>query len=70
MLVTARQLLSRLPFMPNKDIVFAGLAVFLVGSGHQIVAAVTLLATLTLILHILVGSVLGLTALVAESNAR
>lgn len=70
MLVTARQLLSRLPFMPNKDIVFAGLAVFLVGSGHQIVAAVTLLATLTLVLHILVGSVLGLTALVTEGDTR
>lgn len=63
-LVTARQLLSRLPFLPNKDVVFAGVAVFLVGSDHQIVAAMTLMATLILAMHLLVGGVLGLTALI------
>ena len=33
---TVRQLVSRLPFLPNKDIVFAGIATFLIGSDTWI----------------------------------
>lgn len=69
-LSTARQLLSRLPFLPNKDIAFAGLAVFLVGSDQQIVAAMTLMATLILAAHLVAGTLLGLSALVHEERAR
>lgn len=69
-LSTARQLLSRLPFLPNKDVVFAGLAVFLVGSDQQIIAAMTLMATLILAAHLVAGATLGLSALVQEERAR
>ena len=69
-LSAARQLLSRLPFLPNKDVVFAGLAVFLVGSDQQIIAAMTLMATLILAAHLFAGATLGLSALVQEERAR
>ena len=68
-LSTARQLLSRLPFMPNKDVVFVGLAVFLVGSDQQIVAAMTLMATLILAAHLVVGALLALSALAHGERA-
>jgi len=70
LLATARQLLSRLPFLPNKDVVFAGLAAFLVGFDQQIVAAITLVASLILGAHLLVGASLGLSALFNESRAQ
>lgn len=70
LLATARQLISRLPFLPNKDVVFAGLAVFLVGSDQQIAAAMALMASLILGAHLLVGGSLGLSALLDESRGR
>jgi len=69
-LAAARQLISRLPFLPNKDVVFAGFAVLLVGYDHEIVEAMTLMATLILGIHILVGGTLGLSALLDEGRAR
>jgi hypothetical protein len=60
LLSALRLLLSRLPLMPNKDIVFAGLAVFLVGHDAQIGALMTMMASLILCTHIVVG--LGLVA--------
>lgn len=68
LLGTLRQLLSRLPFLPDKDVVFAGLASFLVGSDLQIVSAMTLMATLILGAHLLVGTLLGLSELARESR--
>lgn len=63
LLGTMRQLLSRLPFLPNKDLVFAGLASFLIGSDVEIVSAMTLMASLLLGAHLLVGASLGLSGL-------
>ncbi len=62
-LSTARQLLSRLPFLPNKDVVFAGLAIVLAGPNQQIVAAIALMAMFILTTHLVVGSAFGLSAL-------
>ncbi|WP_157216424.1 hypothetical protein [Flavisphingomonas formosensis] len=59
LLATLRQLLSRLPLIPNKDVVFAGLAASLVGTTLPIVAAVTLVASLILAAHLVVGACLG-----------
>lgn len=70
LLGTLRQLLSRLPFLPNKDLVFAGLAAFLVGSDAQIVSAMTLMASLVLGAHLLVGASLGLSGLVRPGAHR
>jgi hypothetical protein len=59
-LSTMRQLLSRLPFLPNKDIAFAGLAVFLVGRDLEIGALMTMVASVTLAAHLIIGAVLAL----------
>ncbi len=58
-LATLRMLVSRLPLVPNKDVVFAGLAVFLLGHDVQIGALMTMMAGITLVAHIVVGATLG-----------
>lgn len=63
LLGTTRQLLSRLPFLPNKDVVFAGVATFLVGSDIEIAAAIALFSTLVLGAHLVVGACVGLAEL-------
>jgi hypothetical protein len=55
-LATLRMLLSRLPLLPNKDIVFAALAVFIIGRDAEIGALMTMMATLTLATHVIVGT--------------
>ncbi len=59
-LATGRQLITRLPFLPNKDVVFAAVAVFLVGEQEGIGALMALVAGLTLATNILVAIGLGL----------
>lgn len=59
MLAACRLLLTRLPLMPNKDIVFAGLAVFLIGHDDEIGALMTMMATLTLATHLGLGLLLS-----------
>lgn len=66
LLATLNQLVSRLPFVPNKELLFAGLAAFLVGPENRIAEAVTVLASLKVGAHLLVGGVLGLTGLVND----
>jgi hypothetical protein len=68
LLGTLRQLLSRLPFLPNKDVVFVGLAAFLVGQETAIVAAMALMAALILAAHLAIGAMLGAAELVRESR--
>ncbi|NNM77724.1 hypothetical protein HJG53_12475 [Sphingomonas sp. ID1715] len=58
LLATFRLLLSRLPFLPNKDIVFAGMAVFLVGHERDIGAMMTMIASCILAAHLLLGAAL------------
>jgi len=64
LLATLRMLLSRLPLLPNKDIVFAGLAVFLIGRDAEIGALMTMMASLILVTHLFMG------LLLAASEAR
>lgn len=54
LLVTGRQLVARLPLVPNKDIVFANLAVFLVGNDAAVTRLVALTVALTLLCHVIV----------------
>lgn len=68
LLSTFRMLLSRLPFMPNKDVVFAGLAVFLVGRDLEVGVLMTFMASLILATHLLLG--LGLLAAEAAGMSR
>jgi hypothetical protein len=63
LLSTLRQLVSRLPFLPNKDVVFAGMTAFLIGTGNEIAAAMALMATLIFCAHLLAGVLLSANAL-------
>ena len=63
-LATLRMLVSRLPLIPNKDVVFAGLAVFLLGHEHEIGDLMTMMAGLLLVTHLAVGTVFGAAELI------
>ena len=58
-LAALRMLVSRLPFIPNKDIAFAGLAAFLVGQDQAISALLSVMAALILVTHIVVGALMA-----------
>ena len=54
-LATLRMMLSRLPLLPAKDIVFAGLVATLAGHDVGLVAAVTLVGSLVVLGHVAVA---------------
>lgn len=55
LLSALRLLLARLPLLPNKDIAFAALAVFMIGHDAEIGQLMTMMATLVLTTHIMLG---------------
>ncbi|EIZ79307.1 hypothetical protein WSK_2153 [Novosphingobium sp. Rr 2-17] len=55
LLATLRLLISRLPFIPNKDVVFAGVAVLTLGHETNIAALMTMMASAILLVHLLLG---------------
>jgi len=55
-----RQLVTRLPFVANKDVVFAGMAIFLVGEDESIAGLMALVAGIVLATHVVVGIVVAL----------
>lgn len=68
LLAALRQLLSRLPLMPNKDVAFAGLAAYLIGPRTDIVAMVAMTASLILALHLALGAMLALADLTTPGD--
>lgn len=68
LLSTVRQILGRLPFLPNKDVVFAGLAVFLIGRESEIPSLLAMMAGLSLAAHLAVGALLGASELIREGS--
>jgi hypothetical protein len=58
LLSAMRMLLSRLPFLPNKDVVFAALAVFMIGQDAQVGALMAMMASLLLVTHLGLGLLL------------
>jgi hypothetical protein len=56
LLAAVRLLLSRLPLLPNKDLVFAGVAVLLIGRAVAIDDLMTMMASLILATHLIVGA--------------
>ena len=68
LLATIRLLISRLPFVPNKDVVFAGLAVFMLGHDVEIASLLTLMAGLILLSHLLVGTAFAATDLLQRER--
>ncbi len=69
MLAALRMLVSRLPLVPNKEVVFAGLAVFVLGHDVLIASMMTLIAAAILITHLCVGGVFAVAGL-AESRRK
>lgn len=59
LLSALRLLLSRLPLLPNKDLVFAGLAVVIMGHDVQVATLMTMMASVTLIAHVGIGLLLS-----------
>ena len=59
-LASLQILVGRLPLVPNKDVVFAGFCLLLIGSDTKVVALTAQIASLVLLSHILVAA--GLTA--------
>ncbi|HXH16241.1 MAG TPA: hypothetical protein VNJ10_08935 [Sphingomonas sp.] len=69
-LATLRLLVSRLPLLPNKDIVFAGLVAFTVGQASDVAALLTMIAALWLVTHLLLGAVLTAVELVTPEHSQ
>lgn len=70
LLAAVQLLVTRLPFVPSKDLVFAGAALFLVGHDRQVTELIALIATMILTMHLLIGAVLALADLVDTADAR
>ncbi len=52
-LAAGRLLVSRLPLVPNKDLLFANFAIILIGQGEALSELVAFTAALTLFAHVL-----------------
>ncbi|WBO23178.1 hypothetical protein [Sphingomonas abietis] len=70
MLATLRLLVSRLPLIPNKELVFAGLALFLIGRNAAAADAMALMAGLFVATHMVVGVALGAGELIGAARAK
>lgn len=69
-LATIRLLISRLPFIPNKDVVFAGIAVLALGGEVEMSALMALMAGLILTAHVLVGLSVALADLLLKGASN
>ena len=69
-LATLRMLISRLPLIPNKDVVFVGIAVFLLGRDAQVSDLMAMMTGILLMTHIVVGTVFGTSDLVSSWSQK
>ncbi|MEG8015607.1 hypothetical protein [Sphingomonas sp. 22R3R2A-7] len=69
-LAALRMLVSRLPLLPNKDIVFAGLVAFTIGQASQVTEMLTMIAALWLVTHLLLGAILAAVELAQPEAGR
>ncbi|QDX26864.1 hypothetical protein FPZ54_13175 [Sphingomonas suaedae] len=65
-LAAARLLVSRLPFVPNKDLLFANFAIILIGQGQALSELMAFTAALTLLVHVVLFAIFGLYGLVRK----
>jgi hypothetical protein len=65
LLAAVRQLVSRLPLLPNKDVLFVGVADFVLGQQSHITHLLLVFASVTLAIHMLVAAAFGLRDLIA-----
>ena len=60
LLATLQLLVTRLPLVPSKDLVFANLAVFLIGHDNAVTMVVAMIAASILATHLVVGAIVAL----------
>ena len=70
LLATARMLISRLPLISNKDVIFAAVAVFAIGRDEEIQLLIALTTTLTLLIHMGIGLMLAVGDLTTMNSKR
>lgn len=64
-----RLLVGRLPFFPNKEALFAVIAIFLVGQDNAVSTLIALTASTMLAMHVLVAAILGALALISPDTS-
>lgn len=69
-LATLRMLVSRLPLIPNKDVVFAGLAVLMLGQQVEIAGLLAMIAGVVLVVHLGIGAGFALAEIVETARRR
>ncbi|MBM3926839.1 MAG: hypothetical protein FJ335_00020 [Sphingomonadales bacterium] len=67
-LAAARLLVSRLPLVPNKDLLFANFAILLIGQGEALSDLMAFTAALTLVIHVVLIGVFGLYSLLVRNR--
>lgn len=70
LLSAARMIVSRLPLLPNKDLLFAYIANLFIGQDVALSVLLTLTAALPLLVHVVLVGVFFLADLVGKSHAR
>lgn len=70
MLATAKMLLSRLPLISNRDVIFAAFAILAVGRDTEIQVLMTLIAMLILATHLFIGAALAIGDLVTIPRGK
>lgn len=68
LLSAARLLVSRLPLVPNKDLLFANFAIILIGQDAALSELVALTAALTLLVHVVLIGSFSLYGLLRKKN--
>lgn len=68
LLSAARLLFSRLPFAPNKDLLFANFAILWLGPDQPLSGVVAFTAALTLAVHVALAPAFGAEALVRRAR--
>lgn len=69
-LATMRLLIFRLPFVPNKEVVFAGIAVLALGGDVELSALMALMAGLSLAGHVLAGTGFAVADLLSRGKSH
>ncbi|MHA6722065.1 hypothetical protein [Sphingomonas sp. RS2018] len=68
-LAAGRLLVSRLPLVPNKDLLFANIAILLIGEGEALSELIAFTAALTLLTHVVSVAGFGLYGLMTRKKA-
>ncbi|KQS02889.1 hypothetical protein ASG11_00200 [Sphingomonas sp. Leaf357] len=67
-LAAARLLVSRLPLVPNKDLLFANFAILIIGQDQELSELVALTAAMQLLFHVVLIAMFGLHGLVTRKK--